>query len=156
MAVARTRRRRGELTPLCQMVLDVVVGAGRPLGAYGIIAQLEMTSGRRVLPASLYRSLGVLLERGLITRIETRNAFLANVQAMTTPADIYFICDQCGAVRTVKVSALANLIDNEADALGFQIGRRVIEMQGICNRCRDSRIGQPEQLINRKTMPTRA
>jgi len=68
--VAQSRATRGELTPLRQMILDVLVGTGRPLGAYAIIAQLEMTSGRRVLPTSVYRSLGVLLERGL--RVDMR------------------------------------------------------------------------------------
>ncbi len=132
-AVAQPRAARNELTPLRQMILDVLVSAGRTLGAYGIISQLEMTTGRRVL-TSVYRSLGVLRERGLITRIESRNAFLANAQAMTTPAGIYFIC------------ALANLIENEAAAAGFRIGKRVVEMQGICNRCQHSRTDCSKQL----------
>jgi Fe2+ or Zn2+ uptake regulation protein len=99
----------GELTPLRQMILDVLVGAGRPLGAYAIIAQLEITTGRRVLPTSMYRSLGALLECGLITRIESRNAFLAGVNTMTTPSDIYFICDRCGEARAIEATGPGNV-----------------------------------------------
>jgi Fur family zinc uptake transcriptional regulator len=117
------------------MILDVLVRTGQPLGAYGIIEQFEMTTGRRVLPASVYRTLNVLLERGLVTRIESINAYLANTHATASPADIYFICGQCGEVRVIKAPTLANLIELEADALGFRIGKRVLEMQGICHRC---------------------
>ena len=151
-AVAQSRATRGELAPLRQMILDVLVGTRRPLGAYSIIAQLEMTTGRRVLPTSVYRCLGVLLERGLITRIESRNAFLANFQAMATSADIYFICDQCGVTRAVEAPALVNLIEHEAAALGFRVGKRVIEMQGICDRCQHSGSDHSKQLPNRKTL----
>ncbi len=128
------------------MILDVQVGVGRPLGAYRIIAQLEMTTGRRVLPTSVYRSLGVLLERGLTTRIESRNASLANAQAMTTVASICLVCDQCGAVRAVEAPALAGVIAEEAATGGFRIGERVIEMQGICDRCQHSAIDSSKQL----------
>jgi Fur family transcriptional regulator, zinc uptake regulator len=133
------------------MILDVLVGAGRPLGAYVIIAQLEMTTVRRVLPTSVYRSLRVLLESGLITRIESKNAFLANVNAVTTPANIYFICDRCGGVRAIEATALATWIEHEAAVLGFRIGKRVNEIQGICNRCQHSRSSLSRRLPNRKT-----
>jgi Fur family transcriptional regulator, zinc uptake regulator len=153
--MAQSRATPGELTPLRQMILDVLVGAGRPLGAYAIIAQLEMTTGRRVLPTSMYRSLEVLLECGLIARIESRNAFLANVNAMTTPSDIYFICDRCGEARGIEATGLATSIEREAAVLGFRIGKRVIEIQGICDRCQHARISHSKQLPNRKTFDSR-
>lgn len=134
------------------MILDVLVGAGRPLGAYGIIAQLEMRAGRSVLPTGIYRSLKLLLERGLITRIESKHAFLVNAQAMTTPAAIYFICVQCCVTRAVEAPALTRLIEHEATALGFRIGKRVIEMQGICDRCQHSGIDDSKKLPARKTL----
>lgn len=74
---------------------------------------------------------------------------------MTTPADIYFICDQCGEARAVEAPALANLITHEAAAQGFQIGKRVIEIQGICDRCQHSGIDHSTHLSNRKTFHSR-
>ena len=137
-ALTRTRTVRSDLTPLRRMILDVLVRTGQPLGAYGIIEELAMTTGRRVLPASVYRTLSVLLERGLVTRIESINAYLANTQATGSLADIYFICGQCGEVKVIKAPTLANLIELEAEAFGFRIGKRVLEMQGICHRCQQS------------------
>ena len=149
-ALTRTKTVRTDLTPLRRMILDVLVRTGQPLGAYGIIEQLEMTTGRRVLPASLYRTLNVLLERGLIARVESINAYLAKTQTTDSLADIYFICGQCGELTVVKAPTLANLIELEAEALGFQIGKRVLEMQGICHRCRHSGTEQSTSLSTGK------
>jgi hypothetical protein len=126
----------------------------RPSGDYGMIAQFEMTTGRRAASERL-TNVGSLLERGPTARIRTKNAFLGNAQAVTTTADIYIICGEFGAVRAAEVAALPTLIEDETVALGFQIGWRVIEIQGTCDRRRDSRIGQSTRFTNRRTIHRR-
>jgi Fur family zinc uptake transcriptional regulator len=140
---------RSELTPLRRIVLEALVQADRPLGAYAIVTQIETIAGRRVMPASVYRSLEVLLDRGLVIRIESKNAYVANAQPAGSQAGIYFICDHCGVARAIETPALGGLIEHQAAALGFRIGRRVVEMQGVCEQCQHSDINHSTQVPQR-------
>jgi len=41
-----------KLTPLRQAVLQTLVAAGRPLGAYDLLTEIEASTGRRLMPPS--------------------------------------------------------------------------------------------------------
>lgn len=132
-----------KLTPLRQAVLQTLVAAGRPLGAYDLLTEIETTTERRLMPPSVYRALEFLRDHGMVARIECLNAFLAMGRKESMQADAYFICDQCGSARAVECPALGGLIEHQATLIGFKIRTRIIEMKGICERCQDVHAAHP-------------
>ena len=64
------------LTQLRRQVYALVAAAGKPIGAYDLLAALEPERGR-VPPTTVYRALDFLVEHGFVHRNESRNAFVA-------------------------------------------------------------------------------
>jgi Fur family zinc uptake transcriptional regulator len=116
-------------------VLDAIQAAGTPVGAYDIIETLKAKLGRRVAPPTVYRSLDYLRRRGLITRLESLNAFMARSDPAIPLGDAIFICGRCGIAEEVGTPHLTGLLDRSAFNLGFRIERRVVELEGTCARC---------------------
>ncbi|HWX46929.1 MAG TPA: transcriptional repressor [Roseomonas sp.] len=123
------------LTPLRSAVLCAIRAARAPLGAYALIEQLEVSLGRRVAPPTVYRSLDYLCRKGLVARLESRNAFLARIDPGAPLGDAFFICGRCGAAEEVGSPGVSGLLSHSAGSLGFRIERSVIELEGTCARC---------------------
>ncbi len=133
---------REGLTPLRRAVLETLLNAERPLGAYDIIDKVEGAKGQRLMPPSVYRILAFLCDQKLVARIETTNAYLASVQPIPLQPGMYFLCEQCGSARWIESPKLGDMIDRQAAALGFRIGKRIVEMQGVCEQCQTSSCGR--------------
>jgi Fur family zinc uptake transcriptional regulator len=127
-------------TPLRRTILKVLEEADRPLGAYELMTRLEATSGRRHAPPTIYRTLDFLLEHQLAVRIESLNAFA--VAAHSATSTIFFICNTCGAAEQIQSPKLQHVIDEDAAILGFHVGKRVLELHGMCGRCSTKSEGQ--------------
>jgi Fur family zinc uptake transcriptional regulator len=123
------------LTPLRHAVLSAIRAAGRPLGAYELIARLEGKLGRRVGPPTVYRTLDHLCRAGLVVRLESLNAFMARTDPTAPRGDAIFICGDCRSAQEVVNPQLSGLLDHNAMELGFRIKRRVVEIEGTCARC---------------------
>lgn len=122
-------------TPIRRAVLEALWDAGEPVGAYDLIRALESRAGRRFSPPTVYRALDFLLEQRLVSRIETRNAFVPRVNPEHERACAFFICETCGTSAEVDNPQVEALFETDAAELGFRIGRRVIELQGTCAHC---------------------
>lgn len=116
-------------------VLEMLWRAGQPVGAYDLKREMEVKLGRPLSPPTVYRALEFLLEQGLASRIETRNAFVPHTHPNPDQACVFFICQQCGSSSEVENQGVDALFERDAQSLGFRIGRRVVEMQGTCVHC---------------------
>lgn len=135
-AATLCRERGAQFTEVRRRLLETLWEAGHPLGAYELMPRLEAALGRKLTPPTVYRSLDFLVSQGLVSRVESRNAFVPCAHPEHPHACVFFVCEGCGASAEVENHALEHLIAHDAAALGFEINRRVIEMQGICARCR--------------------
>lgn len=122
-------------TPIRRAVLEALWAAEEPVGAYDLIRRLESRLVRRFSPPTVYRALEFLLEQRLVSRIETRNAFVPRVHPEHEPACAFFICETCGTSAEVDNPQVEALFETDAAGLGFRIGKRVIELQGTCANC---------------------
>lgn len=134
-AAAVCAERGLNLTALRRRVLEIVLGQHAPVGAYAILEQLANERGR-VAPPTVYRALDFLVAQGLVHRLDTKNAFIACARGEGPHPACFLICRDCGAVAELADPALDAAIAAIAERTGFAIARRMIELEGVCARCR--------------------
>ena len=124
-----------KLTKNQTLVFDALTEAKGPLGAYGILEKLRDQGFRA--PLQVYRALDKLIERGLVHRLESLNAFVAcrHPEADAHEAIAFAICDNCGAVAELDADAAARPIQDMADRIQFDLQSTVIELRGLCAAC---------------------
>ena len=134
-AEAACRARGVQFTQIRKLVLQILCSAPQPLGAYDILKCMESELDRRLSPPTVYRALDFLLSQGLISKIESRNAFVPCAHPDHSHACVFFICENCGASEEVEDRRLERLFERKADSLGFRINKRVLELEGLCATC---------------------
>ncbi len=139
-AMARAEALCGEhgarLTPMRRRVLELVWTGHRPRGAYEILEDLA-TDGKRPAPLTVYRALDFLVEQGLVHRLESLNAFIGCPHPGAGHASQFLVCERCGTATEVNDPEVSAAIARSAEALGFQVGRPIVEVSGLCPGCRD-------------------
>jgi Fur family transcriptional regulator, zinc uptake regulator len=127
------------LTGLRQGLLHILVRTDRPLTAYELIPLLEAQLRRKLAPPSVYRPLAFLLSQRLVTRIESRNAYVACANPTNAHACIFFVCSMCGKAEEIENAAIEDLIAERAGSQGFHVTKKVLELKGTCARCASPR-----------------
>ncbi|HVY43673.1 MAG TPA: Fur family transcriptional regulator [Hyphomicrobiaceae bacterium] len=124
------------LTPLRRRVLEEIAGSHHAIGAYEILERLARKGGARLAPISVYRTLDVLLEAGIVHRLESRNAFFAcHAPHSGDRRQIVLACERCGEVAEVPGEPVFDGIAGAARKVGFVPSRSVVEVTGACGRC---------------------
>ena len=126
-------------------VLAALAESHVPASAYDVIDRLART-GPRPAPVSVYRALDFLVENGFAHRIESRNAYIActrNQRSGTAEAGhdhgaatVFLLCEACGAAAEASSEALTAALDALTTAAAFTPRAPVIEIRGLCARCR--------------------
>lgn len=134
-AASLCARRGKRLTELRRKVLELVLDRHQPVGAYDVLERLAAERGR-VAPPTVYRALDFLVSEGLVHRIDSRNAFVGCVRADGAHRASFLICRECGAIAEVVDPDLDAAVENLARRAGFEIDRRIVEIEGRCAACR--------------------
>jgi Fur family zinc uptake transcriptional regulator len=131
-------KRGAQLTPLRRQVLELVLEAEAPVGAYALLDRLK---ARRpgAAPPTVYRALDFLLEHGLIHKVERLNAYVgcsdsAHGHDHDHPHQ-FLICRRCGATAEIADAAIAAALDAAARRAGFTAAAATVEVEGVCARC---------------------
>ncbi len=133
-AEAECARRGVRWTPLRSDVLKLILLAGKPIGAYDLLAQMA-TNGRPPAPPTVYRSLDFLLEQGFIHRLTSINAFVPCCHPRSGHEAIFLICQNCHRVDEAESSTLQNTLMHLAQQGGFLLQHTTIEVAGLCVEC---------------------
>ena len=139
-AVARARQvcedRGIRLTALREAVLRVLTGSHKALGAYEVL-DLMNEQGRRLAPISVYRIIDVLVEAGLVHRLESKNAYFACLSRHGEEASmVVLLCEGCHRVAEAEAPAAWGAIKAITQDTGFTVSATVLEIQGQCPDCR--------------------
>lgn len=127
---------RGErLTDLRRQILNIVADAPAPLSAYQIIDEMGI-GAKRPAPPTVYRTLDFLMAQGLVHKVHSRNTFVACPMAAHPHAAELLICRTCGLTLEIAKPESDPALTVEARDLGFEPERRVIEVEGVCQKCR--------------------
>ena len=124
------------LTPLRRLVLELVISSGRPVGAYELLDRIR-ERGLKGAPPTVYRALEFLQQQGLVHRISMANAFVACSHPGDEHHALIFVCTQCGNAVELEENQVSASVEARAEAVGFQVPGRPIEVAGTCPLCRE-------------------
>ena len=132
---ASARAGKAKAADIHQRILALLTRLGRPVSAYTLLEGLA-GGGKRVYPQSVYRALGTLIERGLVHKLDSVNAFSACAHPQQPHDGIHLICDDCGAAEEIVDRRVTAMLNRDAASLNFDKRRQAIELHGICRSCR--------------------
>ncbi|MEM7547043.1 MAG: transcriptional repressor [Pseudomonadota bacterium] len=124
------------LTPVRRRTLEILLESPAAVGAYDLLKRLD-AEGLGAQPTIAYRALDFLVEHGLAHRIERLNAFVACMHPREGHKPAFMICRACRAVAETTAEATDAALQRGAAAIGFQIERVVVEVEGLCPKCQD-------------------
>ncbi len=125
------------LTKIRRRVLELVWGSHEPVKAYDILDKLK-GEHQAAAPPTVYRALEFLLQERLIHRIESLNAYLGCGKPCQHHSGQFLICLECGRVAEMDNHEVSELLREKAEALGFTVDHEIIEIAGLCNKCKAS------------------
>lgn len=123
------------LTPVRRRVLELILGAPQPIGAYALLAELQRERGK-LGPPTIYRALDFLLAGKLIHKIESVSAYVACADVEHPHESQFMICDDCGATEEIRDQEIVDSLRRLGEGRGFAVARQVIEARGLCPVCR--------------------
>ena len=138
LAVSICEERGVQMTELRRRVLELLWASGRPTSAYQLIEAVKLRDSRPVGPPTVYRALHFLMTQGLVSRIESLNAYVPCAHPERDHDCLFFICNGCQASVELEDPRIGGLLAEDAAVLGFVASRRTIEVEGICARCAES------------------
>ncbi|WP_159716902.1 Fur family transcriptional regulator [Geminicoccus flavidas] len=127
-------RNGGRLTAIRRRVLEIVWASHRPVGAYDILETLSAERGR-VAPPTVYRALDFLVGQGLVHRIDRLNAFIGCPHPDEPHSSAFLLCRCCGEVAELAAGELDTALAGIAQASGFRVESRTVELAGLCRNC---------------------
>lgn len=116
-------------------MLELLWAADRAMGAYELIEVLRHRTSRPVGPPTVYRALEFLMAQGLVSKIESRNAYAPCAHPERAHDCHFFLCSSCGASAEWEDERIGRLLAEDAAALGYRVTRPMVEVEGTCRRC---------------------
>lgn len=118
-------------------LVDVLVGAGRPLTAAEVVTEADLSQ------SSAYRNLAVLEAAGVVHRISGTDEFarFELAEDLTDHHHHHLVCTGCGAISDFTVpdhleEAVDALAATVAGSAGFTVERHRLDLFGRCAACR--------------------
>ncbi len=116
-----------------QMIYDYLREKKTTQSAYDILDACRDHGVRA--PSQIYRELNKLIERGLIHKVESLNAYIACEQEHEIGQSIICICNNCGLVKEMPASNFVDhteLLRNQDEFTPQQMN---VEVKGRCADC---------------------
>lgn len=125
-----------ELPEVPHLAYESLLASKSPLTAYDLIDMLQKRLARRLHPPTVYRALALLLDKGLIHKLESANRY-APCNSPGAPHDsIHFLCNRCGRSEETVDERVRTLLAEDASLRKFTAATQVIEVHGVCRNCR--------------------
>ena len=134
MAEQVCAERGARLTKLRRRAFELIWSSHAPVGAYELLRRLGREHAGAA-PPTVYRALDFLREHGLVHRIESLNAFVGCCTPGQAHAGQFLICRGCGAAAEIDDPRVNAAIERRADAMGFTVHHKTIEVEGLCTPC---------------------
>ncbi|MBM3393277.1 MAG: transcriptional repressor [Betaproteobacteria bacterium] len=141
--------RNQRFTPSRQQVFEIIARADGPVTAYEILDSL-LGSGIEAAPPTVYRALEFLQHQSLVHRLETLNAFVACEQPRVHHSCQFLICTACGTTSEIDANGVMSRLSSAARVVGFTINEAMVELKGLCARCRTALLNFTSRGVTRR------
>ena len=122
------------LTPARAALVRLCTGEHRHFRIYEL--QRELLANRiEVSPATVYRTLRLMTEAGLLRRFEQGEASPIYEPIVGFPHHDHLECQSCGRLVEMHCASLEARQEEVAAAHGFQLIGHSLHMTGICSDC---------------------
>lgn len=132
-AAQLSKQRGGNLTPLREKVLKLLLKSERPVKAYDLLGQLK--DDREAKPPTVYRALDFLVEMGLAHKIASLQAFVPCRHWSHAHTPALLLCKSCGMITELDADDVAAKLTGEAASVAFASRSALIEVHGTCPDC---------------------
>jgi Fur family zinc uptake transcriptional regulator len=130
--------RGARLTPVRRRVLELILRADQPMGAYAVLAEMQRGRGK-VGPPTVYRALEFLIAHKLVHKVETSSAFVACNDVEHPHESQFMICEDCGVTEEIRDDEIVQSLRRLGEGRGFVVERQIVEARGRCPACRSAR-----------------
>jgi Fur family zinc uptake transcriptional regulator len=118
-----------------ELVRAILAKSKQPMSAYDILPEMAKKLKRPVAPPTVYRALQHLEKDGLVSRIESKNAYVLCRHPHEEHHCLFFICRKCGKATEAPDREISHILSKEAQQLGFAASRQILEILGVCESC---------------------
>ena len=126
------------ITPQREMIVEAIVHSDRHLTADEIFAQVRQRT-QVINIATVYRTLEVLVQRGLVSRVDLQDG-----QWVYTPNShgphIHLVCRLCGGTLDAEYRLIAPLIADLQAQYGFAADAQHLSIPGLCQACQKEEV----------------
>jgi Fur family transcriptional regulator, ferric uptake regulator len=131
-ALSRAGLKRGGAR---ERVIELLARQPCALSAVEIEDALRAT-GRPTARASIYRVLELLVDHGLVERVEVGDGQARFERLHPSGAHHHhLVCEQCGRLVAFDDPGLERAIDRLSDRLGVRVESHDVLLRGACGRC---------------------
>ena len=138
LATAICHERGVQMTDLRRGILELLWTGRGPTSAYQLMKALKRRDSRAVGPPTVYRALDFLMTQGLVSKIESLNAYVPCVHPEREHDCLFLICRDCRTSVEFEDPRIAALLAEDAAGFGFVATRRTVEVEGRCARCAEA------------------
>lgn len=128
------RERNLPVTAQRLAIADAVLSADRHLSAEEV-ADAVRVRGRNAGTATVYRTLDVLVESGLVVERDFGEGFRRFEPARDVPQHEHLLCTSCGRVVEFRDERLERMTTLHAEAHGYARQRHRLVIYGVCPDC---------------------
>jgi len=104
-----------------------------------LLAKIKSDSDRPAAPPTVYRTLDFLLEKGLIHRLTSINAYIPCCHPREGHQAAFLICTECHVVKEASSQGLTSQLNQLAASDQFSAQHTIIEISGKCQQCTQPR-----------------
>ncbi len=100
-----------------------------------LVGVLEHRKERRVSRSSVYRTINLLEEAGLLRKVARTDARDVYEHDYGYPQHDHLICKQCGSLTEFTNDAISRTLEDVAAEHGFRMEGHRMEVYGLCEKC---------------------
>jgi len=131
----KLRQRGCRITPQREMIVETIAHSEAHMTAEAIYATIH-TRSKSINLATVYRTLDLLVDEGLVSRADLGNGRILYVSDLHGP-HLHLVCRQCGEVVDADSTLLVSVADQLRTSYGFAADLQHLCVNGLCKSCQN-------------------